>query len=243
MTPLLKTDFSDAQVVQTDDPQWDKLVLPDGEIPIMYEAGTPEDRSARIIDSNLEFMVRNAKIPGDRDGHYKGRVQLNCALPNVESVTMKASMLLLGLEEYRSYLKANNWFTTFELWSGSAISTKPFRVSVNLRKDFGVGKSLYFSVSGSQRDLDGRWRDVWSRSNRLDRPPLDEWFDIELSVRRNRLKFNLPGGPILDVTNVIPTPFTMIQPCKLYASGAVIDHMREAGQPARILWDSLEIST
>lgn len=242
MTPLLKTDFSDARVVPTDDPQWDKLVLPAGEIPIMYEAGTRVERGASILVDDLQFSVRNAAIQGDRDGYYKGRVQLNVELPDIESVTMRTRMFL-DLEAYSNYPKANDWFTVIELWAGAANSTKPSRLSFNLKKEFGAGNRMYFSVTSSHRDLSGKWWTRWIRANTFYGPPIGEWFDVELYVRNDRLTLVMGGIIIFDLNKRIPTPFTMIQPCKLYTSGAVIDHMREAGQPARILWDSLEIST
>lgn len=258
MTTLLKTDFSDARVVPTDDPQWDKLVLPAGDIPIMYEDGKLGDRYANITDiagkKALQFKLNKAAIPGDREGYYKGRVQLNCALPDVESVTMKTSMLL-DLDAYSSYPKANGWFTIIELWSGAANSKYPFRISVNLSKDFGVDNPAFFSVTGSQRDFSGKWFTTWTRVNRSNMLPFGEWFQIELSCfngdfRDGYLRLSMDDGILFDTRNwtynrraPAPVPFTMLQSCKLYTSGAVIDHMREAGQPARILWDSLEIST
>lgn len=254
MTILLKTDFSDAQVLPTENPQWDKLVIPAGEIPIMYEAGTSADRSAVITsDDKLQFALSNAAIPGDREGYYKGRVQANISVPNLETVTMKTSVLL-DFEAYRDYPKANDWLTTIELWAGAASSKYPFRISLNLAKEFGAGKPVYFSVAGSQRGSSGKWFQAWKNSNKTIRPNFNEGLELELSyrmgnARTGRFSLSMNGESVFRIMNRTyhsgspkPVPLTMIQP-KLYTSGAVIDHIRETSGAARILWDNWEIST
>lgn len=254
MTTLLKTDFSDAQVLLTDEPQWDRLVIPAGEIPIMYEAGNAIDRKAMVTSGQaLEFQLRNAVIPGDREGYFKGRVQANISVPNLETVTMKTSVLL-DFEAYRDYPKANDWLTIIELWAGAASSKYPFRISLNLEKEFGAGKPVYFSVAATKRGLDGSWLPVWKKVNKTILPSFNEWLDLEFRYRMGNYlngKFTLfmGGRKVIDKTGVTyhtgspsPVPLTMIQP-KLYTSGAVIDHIREASGAARILWDNWEIST
>lgn len=277
---LLHLDFENASVVPlpSGSEKFDVLRLNGAasraaEAPIQYEAGTAADRFSRVVpdpvraDNHvLQYWMRHARVPGARRGYFKGRVQLNLANIERTEVYERHRMYLhpdLGL--YRTYPKANRWFTLSTLWIGRNDRPHPFKISLNLVKEAGVGKPLYFMATGDKRvggrPKHGKWENVWGNVNTAFQVPVGDWLDVETGYRqgdgrsgryfvRVRRQSDSAATTIFDITGWTynpespqPIPLTNWNPLKLYTSAEIIDHIRAKGGVAQIFWDDLDIAT
>ncbi len=57
----------------------------------------------------------------------------------------------------------------------------PFRVTLNLNKDKGDNKPLFWGAHGQDKDDDGNWRDKWRVKVPSAPVPLDEWMTLSVS--------------------------------------------------------------
>jgi hypothetical protein len=167
------------------------------------------------------------------------------------------------LKFYKSYPNENAWFTISELWFRGTDGNS-FRIPVNLVKEKGVNKPLYFFVSGDmgkrdRRGKDGPWKNILGEANTQFEIPVGEWIDMEIGYKqgdKNSGRFYLAAkrasdttmATVFDITDwtynpdaSAPTPLTQWNPLKLYTSGKVIRHIRDSGGVAQIYWDDLEI--
>jgi hypothetical protein len=257
---------------------YDELLVrwPSGEagaIPIQYQGGTLMDRFAQVIadpkrggNNVLQFWLKEARVPGQTEGRHKGRIQMNLADLNAALTYQRFRMYLHpDLALYRAYPKSNTWFTINELWAGVPWKGDeyPFRITLDIVKDRGVGSPLRFAATGSVNTGgeagSGIWESVWRSVNKDFEVPIGEWLDVELgykqggaqtgrfylAVKRNS---DVAKTVVLNVTNWTyhprapqPVPLTHWQPLKLYTSSDIIDYVRENGGVAQIYWDDLEI--
>ena len=277
--PLVQLDFDNVSVVSSPKGagKFDILRMKGGssllaEAAIQYEAGDDNDRRARIVpdpvrknNQVLQYWLKHARVPGERKGHFKGRIQLNLANINKTEIYERHRMYLhpdLGL--YRSYPKENHWFTISTLWIGQNNRPNPFKISLNIVKENGVGKPLYFMATGDMRiggkPRHGKWKNVWGKVNTDFQVPLGEWFDVEMGYKQGdgksgryylgvKRESDVSMIPIFDIADWTynpkspePIPLTNWNPFKLYTSDEVIDFIREKGGVAQIYWDDLEIS-
>jgi hypothetical protein len=274
---LLRTGFETDTVVLSGKPTHDilRLKLPSGQtadVAIQYEGGTPADRHARVIDDPtkpgnkvLEYWLKEARVPGLREGREKGRIQLNLVHVNKTSFYQRVRMYLHpDLAHYRSYPKEHSFFTINELWFGVTWEGHeyPFRISLRIVKEKGV-RPLLLAASGSVNKggpKGGRWEDLWGSVNKDFEVPVGEWLDMEVGYLQGNAqsgRFYVTVKPqssgvrtkVLDVTNWTyhpraprPVPLTHWQPLKVYASEDIVDHVRKRGGAVRVYWDDLEIS-
>lgn len=273
---ILRAGFEEEAVVPSGKEAYDKLLVTwpsgvAGKLPILYEAGTLADRFAQVItdptqagNQVLQFWLKNGVIPAAREGYYKGRIQLNVGSLNETFVYQRMRMYLHpDLAWYRDYPKGNNWFVISEFWSGDADDPYPFKISLNLAKDVGIGKPLYFRVTGDIRTGGtpgyGKWESIWSRDKKAFEVPVGEWLDVELAYLQGDAqtgRFYLAVKRVSDPAMTVifnvknwtyhssapqPVPLTAWQPLKLYTSSAILDNINQYGGVAQIYWDDLEI--
>jgi hypothetical protein len=271
---VLRIDFENDQIVPGSGTAGvqDILKVSAGPIPILYEGGTREDRLAEIVadpenekNQVLRTWIRNASIPSGRKGWDKGRIQLNFTSVNKTSVFERHRMYLHpDIAHYRSYPQESKWFGIATMWMGDTSKPNAFMISVDIAKDAGVGKPLYFMVAGEKRlgGLlgQGQWQFVWNEVNRKFEVPVGVWMDVEIGYRQGDAKsgrFFMSVRPaddaqpttIFDITNwtyhpaaAKPMPMTRWNPIKLYTSEKLVDHIRNQGGLAQIYWDDLQIS-
>ncbi len=239
------------------------------DVPIQYEVGTYSDRFAKVIadptsagNKVLQYWMKHARIPGQRPGYYKGRIQLHLSGVNKPEVYQRYRMYLHpDLNMYRSYPEENRWFTIMTLWVGAP--QHPFKISLNIGKEKGVGKPLYFLATGDVRTGGkaghGKWKTVWGQVNRAFEVPVGKWMHVEAGYKQGnnqsgrfylavRRESDASMTTIFDITDWTyhpqaprPIPLTNWHPLKLYTAGGVIDHIRANGGVAQIYWDDLEI--
>lgn len=272
-TLLLNADMEGESVMPSGDPAYDVFLLTTpsgapGALAIQYEGGTVMDRAAEIAadpakpgNNALRYWLKEASIPGQTPGSTKGRIQMNLANLNAALVYQRYRMYLpADLALYRAYPKSNTWFTINELWAGVPWRGDPFpfRISLDIVKDTGAGSPLWFAVSGSV-EVNGAWRNVWTRVNKSFAVPIGEWLDVELGYKEGNAttgrfylavtrESNAARSVVFNVTNWTyhplapqPVPLTHWQPLKLYLSSDIIDFVRNNGGITQIYWDDLEI--
>jgi len=269
---LVRTGFETQMVVPSGEPTHDYLVstLPSrqtGSVAILYEAGTPTDRHALVIDDPtkpgnkvLEYLLNEARVP-TANGRYKGRVQMNLVQVNKTSLHQRVRMYLHpDLGHYRTYPEQNSFFTINEFWFGAPWEGHeyPFRISLRIVKEKGVRPLLLAASASVGEGVDG-WQDVWGSVNKAFEVPVGEWLDMEVAYHQGNGqsgRFVVTVKPqssgvrtkVLDVTNWTyhprapqPVPLTHWQPLKVYTSDAIINHVRNRGGAVRVYWDDLEI--
>lgn len=276
---FLKIGFEDEYVIPsaTLKSNFDKLHIVhsqkgEGDIPIQYEGGVESDRYARIISDPTEvgnhilhYWLKNATIPTGFKGDYayKGRIQLNLYDISYTSASVRYRMYLHpDLKFYKSYPEENAWFTISELWFRSPGGNN-FRIPLNLVKEKGQNKPLYFAVSGdaskgSRDGKDGTWKSVWGEANTKFDVPIGEWVEMEVGYKQGdkgtgrfylAVKRASDSGmvTVFDIINwtynpdaQTPVPLTGWNPLKLYTSGKVIKHITRSGGVAQVYWDDFE---
>ena len=276
---LLEVGFDKENIISSATAQInsDKLhmVLSSGQevnIPIQYEGGVLADRYARIISDPtnegnkiLHYWLKNARIPGAREGYYKGRVQLQLSDIEYSSIFATYRMYLHpDLNLYRSFPKENKWFVVSEFFSGSLDPPYRFLIGLDIVKEKGSGKPLYFLVSGDKKiggaPRNEKWESVWGDVNTNFEVPVGEWIDMKIGYKEGSNssgRFYLAAKRVSDATFTTifdihnwtyhpsapsPIPLAQWQPLKLYTSGEIIDYIRENGGVAQMYWDDLKIS-
>ena len=256
-----------------------ELRAPSGQktsVGIMYEGGNEKDRFAKIIvdptaktnsgNHVFHYWLKNARVPDQKKGKFKGRIQMNLTSVNKTSVFQRYRLFLHpDIALYRQYPKQNSWFGLSTMWMGARWQGHPypFKISLNIAKPEGVGKPLYFVVSGSVSNggeiKRGKWKDVWGKVGANFEVPVGEWLDIEIGYKagnKNNGRFYMgvkrekdkKFTTVFDVTDWTyhpsspkPVPVTDWQPLKLYSSSRIFDFIRDKGGVAQLYYDDLEI--
>lgn len=273
-------DFEDEEIIALKDKKgdYDALVyqLPGGEktiVAIQYQGGNVNDRRARITtgpedreNHTLHYWLKNARVPGQRKGQFKGRIQVNVPGLNETSLFQRYRFYLHpDLALYRQDPKLNTWFSLSALWMGTPWKGHeyPFNIVLNLAKPAGVGAPLYFTAKGSVRTGGainrGKWKDVWGEAGWNFEVPVGEWIDIEIGYKagdKNTGRFYMAAKrekdkvltTIFDITNWTYhpkspklVPVTFWNPLKLYSGSRIIHFIRDKGGVAQLYWDDFEI--
>lgn len=274
---LLDVNFEDATITPPSDKKslrkLDVLAikLPSGqpvEAAIYYEDGNSSGRFARIIPDPtksgnhvLHYWLKEAQVPGERKGRFKGRIQMNMANFRWTEAYQRYRMYLHpDLQLYRSYPGKSTWFTINELWFGASWKgdANAFRITLGIGKEDGAGKPLYFIATGETKEK-GKWKPVWHSLSDKFSVPVGEWLDMEVGYRqgdKNTGRFRVAAKRASDatMTTIIdvhdwtyhprakkPVPMTQWNPLKLYTSSSVIDFIRNQGGVAQIYYDDLTI--
>lgn len=240
---------------------------------ITYEGGTRSDRFARIVSEPdnrdnrvLHYWIKNARVPGQKKGRYKGRIQMNLSGMNHASIFQRYRLYLHpDLDLYRRFPASNGWFTINELWMGARWKKHPFpfRLGVNIGKPEGSGKPLYFIASGDVSTGGpigkGSWRSIWSKVAGNFEVPTGQWLDIEVGYKQGddksgrfymgvKREQDRQFTTLFDLTNWTyhpdspqPVGLTDWQPLKLYTASRIIDFVRQGGGVTQMFFDNLEI--
>ncbi len=239
-----------------------------GFVEIGYEDGDDSQRKASIVDDMdsagnkvLKFQIFEPHIKEGSD--YKGRVQLsvhdnNCIKEIYQSVKLK---LHPDLAFYKQRSDRLYWFTLFEFWNNGAWTKEkyPFRVSINLNKEEGIGSDINFRVkSDYQKCRTCKWKEVWGETNGSFPVVFGEWMEIELYIKEgdeNNGRFYMAVTPengtkqiLFDIHNTTQHPkekcadgFTHFEPMKMYAGEDDINYMKDKNKELSIFWDDWKL--
>lgn len=271
---LLRSDFEEESVTRLFNNTHDTINVTfetgrRADLWIFYEDGTYSDRFARVIDDPtrpgnrvLRYWLRNASIPDQVPGRYKGRIQLDLGPDSTEYYQRHRMYLHPDVGLYRSYPTGTSRLMISEMRLGANGDPHVFRITVNLAKEEGINRPLVFHASGSIRTSgplwQGNWQSVWEETNITFAVPIGRWMYVDIGYRQGNAtqgRFYLAVRPegdarttIFDITNWTyhpsapqPIPLTNSSIFKLYASDRIIDHIRDNGGVAQIYWDDLEI--
>lgn len=264
-------DFDGLDPNFTEKSDWDQFESHDkiGYVEIGYEDGNDNQRKASIVEDpdNPGNKVLKYQIfePHIKEGsNRKGRIQLsvhdnNCIKEIHQKVSLKIHPDLVYFTEREERLY---WFTLFEFWNNGAWTKEkfPFRVSVNLYKEEGVGSDLNFRVkSDYQNCRTCKWKEVWGETA-TDFPILfGEWMEIEIYLKegdtengRFYMAVTPEGGSkqvLFDISNTTQHPkekcpdgFTHFEAMKIYTSDDNINYMKDANKELSIFWDNWQLS-
>jgi hypothetical protein len=258
--------FSGTDPAFSEKSDWDSFKAHDniGYVEIGYEDGENNQRLASVVDdpdstgnSVLKFQLMEASIKEGSD--YKGRVQLSvhdnkCIKELYQTVKLKFHPDMAYFQERADRLY---WFTLFEFWNNGAWTKEkyPFRVSVNLYKDEGVGSDINFRVKADYKTCKTcKWNEVWGETATASPIIYGEWMEIEIYLKEgddNNGKFYMSVTPeggtkttLFDISNTTHHPkekcadgFTHFETMKVYTSQENIDYMNDAGKELSLFWD------
>lgn len=239
-----------------------------GFVEIGYEDGEDNQRKASIVDDPdsagnavLKYQIFEPHIKEGTTN--KGRIQLaihdnNCVKEIYQKVKLKLHPDLAYFLERSDRLY---WFTLFEFWNNGAWTKEknPFRVSVNLNKEEGIGSPLNFRVkSDFQKCRTCDWNEVWDETNNDFSLVFGEWMEIELYIQEgdeNNGKFYMAVTPengskivLFDINNTTQHPkekcadgFTHFESMKMYLGEDDINYMKNATKNLVIFWDDWEL--
>ena len=277
---LLNLDFEDERVksVKKKNKSYDLLEIqtPTGlttSLGIMYENGSDSDRHARIVadpenkdNKVFHFWLKNALIPDQKKGKFKGRIQMNLSDVNKTSFFQRYRLYLHpDLDLYRQFPNLNSWFGLSTMWMGAAWEGHkyPFKISLNIGKPKGVGKPLYFVAGASLYDggpaKRSRWKDLWVETAANFEVPTGEWIDVEIGYKAGNKKtgrfymavkreHQKEFTTLFDVTDWTyhprspkPVAVSHLQPLKMYSSSRIFDFIRKKGGVAQLYYDDFEV--
>ena len=227
-----------------------------GNFRIFYEVGDTLKSKASIVNDPLnasnkvmlfELMEPNVEyISSDGETHFKGRVQ--SAIYDNDTLREFRNSRKLYIHPDFALLSTTPepivWFTIAEYWNNSTAEADfPFRITLNIRKEAGVGAPLHFGAHAQSLDLTtGAWVDVWDTVNLIDTIPLGEWITLEdyffegdENTGVYRAKIILADGSFYEIVNFenfthhpddpLPNGVYAFSPMKLYTSGELIAGM------------------
>ena len=263
-------DFSGTDPNYTEKSDWSTFIAHSkiGFVEIGYEDGDDNQRKASIVDDPdsvgndvLKFQIYESHIK--EGSNHKGRVQLSvhdnqCIKEIYQTVKLK---LHPDLGYYAERSERLYWFTLFELWNNGAWTKEknPFRVSVNLYKDEGIGKPLTFRVkSDFQKCRTCNWKEVWGETASSFPLVYGEWMEIELYIKegdadsgRFYMAVTLENGVktvLFDIQNTTQHPkekcadgFTHFEAMKIYTSEEDINYMKDGNKELSIFWDDWKL--
>ena len=243
-----------------------------GTFRIFYEHGDTTKSKADIVTDPLDpsnhVLSFDLKAPHiaytgkNGDTLYKGRIQAAInGNPDLKAFYFRVRLYIhpdIGM--LRQSNKKISWFTLQEYWNNESHKDFPFRVTLNIRKDSGVGSPLFFGAHGQIKKANNEWVSVWELIDRSMEVPLGEWFTLEThflegDANRGRFKVILIDedmnehiiADVHDYTrhpdDTLPDGVTSFNPMKLYTSGELINGLRQAGGKLVLYWDDFEIWT
>lgn len=239
-----------------------------GFVEIGYEDGTDSQRKASIVDdpdnSGNDVLKFQLFEPHIKEGsNHKGRIQLsvhdnNCIKEIHQTVKLKLHPDLAYFEQRSGPLF---WFTLFEFWNNGAWTKEknPFRVSVNLYKEEGVGNAINFRVkSDFQKCRTCKWKEVWGETASSFPLVYGVWMEIELYIKEgheNSGRFYMAITPengskkvLFDIQNTTQHPkekcadgFSHFEAMKIYTSEDNINYMKDGNKTLALFWDDWKL--
>ena len=241
-----------------------------GNFRIFYEVGDTLKSKASIVNDPLnasnKVMLFELKEPNveytssNGQTHFKGRVQ--AAFYNNDTLREFRNSRKLFIHPDFAHLSTTPlpivWLTIAEYWNNSTAEADfPFRVTLNIRKEAGVGAPLHFGAHAQYLDpITDSWVDVWDTVNLIDTIPLGEWITLEdyfFEGDENSgvylAKITLADGSFYEIVNSenfthhpddpLPNGVNSFNPMKLYTSGGLVDGMTD--HCLCIYWDDYRL--
>ncbi|MFT4602946.1 MAG: hypothetical protein ACI857_003133, partial [Arenicella sp.] len=188
-------DFEGIDLSLSEKSDWTEFKSHDkiGYVEIGYEDGNDDQRMASIVDdpdsAGNSVLKYHLIEPHIKEGsNKKGRIQLsvhdnNCIKEIYQKVNLKMHPDLAYFKEREDRLY---WFTLFEFWNNGAWTKEkyPFRISINLYKEEGVGSELNFRVKADyQKCQTCEWKEVWGETATSFPLVYGEWMEIEVYLK------------------------------------------------------------
>jgi len=244
---------------------WDNLQSNEiKSIYINYSGGDSTKRYARIVadpvnanNNVLNFCLKNYWLT--TDAQEKGRIQLELysIQPGYKEFYQSVrTYFSTDFNALKIYQDSIGWLTLGEFWNNEWWGNKPngFRISVNIHKDSGYGKNLYFAITAE----DSGFIDIWNVVNKNIAISIGNWSTIEYYFREGNkdtgrfyMAITPDGGTkqiICDVTgfthgtkDTAPDGLTGYNPMKLYTSKQILSYLNSLGRPLNIYWDDLKL--
>ncbi len=241
-------------------------------VPVSYQAGTVDDRFARIIEDPtqggnhvLHFWLRNPVIPATQS-HTKGRVQNNFGLGDhpdgdvvVELYAAQRVRLHPDFGIIIEYDRKDDWWLEpmiHELWMENDFLSSRIGIYVVEAE----ANQLYPAASLTHRTHDGElWQPGWEEVGSVS-IPVDEWFTMEVGWKMGdadtgrfilTIQRESDGDPLtaIDKTDWTynpnsqrPIPLAGWNPQKLYASDNIVDFVRDKGGILQLYFDDFEFA-
>lgn len=226
---------------------------------IYYEAGDLDDRKAAVVDGALVFDVTNPAIVDPHWNTTKGRIQLGVPINSGGMTEYKRFMLSPRMGSL-PYYSAGGWFTIAEQMMGHYWHPDTYgaRIHTNLISHDGL---LYLVFGMTCKPANSYVWDgySWTAPIKAVHIPVGQWVELITYYKegdqdngRYVVYIRKPGDiwrKLCDVTGFTYNPdgpvthCTHHNPCKIYADGSRINHVRDAGGSCQILWDKLFIET
>ena len=232
-----------------------------GNFEFQYDPGTANDRHAKIIDDPsksgnkvLSFWMQNVAPPPAR-----ARIQANMyAGKKLDEFYYKYRWYVpQEFQKLESYPEAFGWMTIAEFWNdpGWTGSQYPFRMSLNLAKDEGVGKKLHLHLTGDEQ-IDKSWKGVWGSDNSNFELQYGKWMTVEIYFKEGDASNGkmyvaiTPDGGEKQVAFALtalthhplnPAPKGLwLNPIKMYTYTKLVDYMRSNGYALEWYYDNFE---
>jgi hypothetical protein len=256
----------DVSVSELGDWELDLEKEPIGSFQIFYSDGNSYQRSSQLVEDPLnsnnqviEFRLHEANEQHITSAN-KGRIQFG--LNNNHdlfafsySVRIKLEDGFVALTEQENKL---TWLTLAEFWNNNANKAYPFRITLNLNKEEGVGQDLFWHVHAQTKESKGVWNNIWEAEAKDVPVSLSEWMTLMIDIKEGcedtgwfRVRLIDEQGieyTIVDKVGIMqhpndPTPdgFVSFNPLKLYTSEKTINWVRENGSDLVVLWDDFEL--
>jgi len=231
-----------------------------------YTGGTDSQRWARIIEEpgNPGNHVLWFNILEANASNGNGRVQASLyGNEQLKEFSFKNRLYLHeDLDALRQESASWSFLTLWEFWNNPNWTGNPypFRVTVNLMKEEGIGSPLRVKVHG-QTDLTGtsNWRTEWEYVSE-GTVPVGTWLEAEVLIREGNAESGrlylaigeegAEASVVLDLTvlthhpdDPAPDGFSHWNPQKLYTSPERVQRAVEAGGSVQVYWDDFELLT
>ena len=256
----------DSSVASLGDWEADLEADPIGRFKVYFEEGNDSQRAIELVpdpadadNQALSFRLHQANVRSLTSAD-KGRIQFglnnNVALYALSySVRMRFEQ---GIGLLSQHPERITWLTVAEFWNNTANKAFPFRITLNVNKEEGVGQPLFWNMHAQTRRSPGQWDTLWHGAEAGVPVPIKSWFTLHVDLQegcagsgRFRVRMTEADGTehtIVDATNITQHPndpdpdgFASFNPVKLYTSGKTIDWVRGQGEDLVILWDDFKL--
>ena len=238
-----------------------------GDFTFYYQGGTVADRYAAIVrdptggadNRVLKFWLKRGVVPRGSGGR-KGRIQaeLYRNADDFDEFYFTFAMYIdSSFEALRRVEEEIDYVTLQEFWNNPDWTDEPyaFRVRINLYKEGGIDRPLYFQVLGQRKNPSA---DEWESTNKTVPVETGKWADYLIYYKlgdrhggRFYLQRSSPEGVpqvLCDVTNWThhpqnPSPLGMryFTPFKLYTHAEAIDAVRAHGGVMQLYFDDFKL--
>ncbi|NOQ70598.1 MAG: hypothetical protein GQ574_01270 [Crocinitomix sp.] len=239
-----------------------------GSLSILYEDGDISERIAELVtdpenpdNTVLHFDIKSPNVyEGDSPVKARTQMQLHnatCIKEYYQKVDLYFPSELALLSNYSEQIY---WLSIFELWNNANWTKEkyPFRITVGLQKEEGVGNPIYFDAEAQLVTKFGSFKNVWSEVNTNFEVPFGQWMTLEIYIlegNETNGKFYSAVTPygeskqvLFEIDNATQHPkekcadgFTHIHPLKWYTSDKIVNYMKDNGESLAVYWDNWEV--